>query len=318
MSTVVALTGVTGFIGHAVARALVGAGYQVRALVRSPAKLRDGPLSFEVVQGSLSDRSALGRLVVGTAAVVHCAGSVRGATQDAFDSVNVAGTAALLETMESLTNTPRLLHLSSLAAREPDLSLYALSKRRSEQLLTDHASRVRWMALRPPPVYGPGDRELLPLFRLMARGIAVVPGSPEARVSMLYVDDLAAAVLAWLQAVEPATGIYALHDGRENGYNWLDIAAIVGEICAKRVHPVTLPRWLLDVPATLNRWGARRLGYAPMLTPEKLRELRHPDWVCDNAALAAVLDWRPAVQLAEGLRRTPGWPGYDPLAAPAA
>jgi nucleoside-diphosphate-sugar epimerase len=44
-----------------------------------------------------------------------------------------------------------------------------------------------------------------------------------------------------------------------------------------------------------------------MLTPEKLRELRHPDWVCDNDAIQQVLDWQPQVQLEEGLRRTPGW-----------
>lgn len=317
MSAVVALTGVTGFIGSAVARTLTAAGYEVRALVRSPARLGDRSASFEVVQGSLSNRDSLEKLVTGTVAVVHCAGSVRGATQEAFDSVNVGGTAALLEAMEALATPPPLLHLSSLAAREPELSFYARSKHRSEQLLAERAGRVRWMVLRPPPVYGPGDRELLPLFRLMAHGVAPVPGSAEARVSMLYVDDLAGAVLAWLAAETPASGVYALHDGRENGYNWLEISAIIGEMCHKRVRLIALPRWLLDVPAALNRWAALRLGYAPMLTPEKLRELRHPDWVCDNAALAAALDWSPAVQLAEGLRRTPDWPGYDPLAAPS-
>jgi hypothetical protein len=43
-----------------------------------------------------------------------------------------------------------------------------------------------------------------------------------------------------------------------------------------------------------------------MLTPGKVRELRHPDWVCDNAALTAATGWAPAVGLDEGLRRTLG------------
>jgi nucleoside-diphosphate-sugar epimerase len=73
------------------------------------------------------------------------------------------------------------------------------------------------------------------------------------------------------------------------------------------VHQIALPPDLLAIPAQVNRALARWLGYAPMLTPEKLRELRHSDWVCDNDALQKVLDWRPAVQLEEGLRRTPGW-----------
>jgi len=44
-----------------------------------------------------------------------------------------------------------------------------------------------------------------------------------------------------------------------------------------------------------------------MLTPEKLRELRHPDWVCDNDAIQKVLDWQPGLQLEDGLKKTPGW-----------
>jgi len=67
---------------------------------------------------------------------------------------------------------------------------------------------------------------------------------------------------------------------------------------------------LLGIPAWLNGLGGRLLGYAPMLTPEKLRELRHPDWVCDSVALMARIDWQPRIQLEEGLRSTPGWPGY--------
>jgi nucleoside-diphosphate-sugar epimerase len=64
---------------------------------------------------------------------------------------------------------------------------------------------------------------------------------------------------------------------------------------------------VLNIPAWINRGLARLCGYAPMLTPEKLRELRHPDWVCDNRALQQVIDWRPRYQLEAGLANTPGW-----------
>jgi hypothetical protein len=68
---------------------------------------------------------------------------------------------------------------------------------------------------------------------------------------------------------------------------------------------------MLDVPARINRMAAKFFGYAPMLTPEKLCELRHTDWVCDSKALCSVLEWQPEVTLAEGLRKTPGWSGYQ-------
>jgi nucleoside-diphosphate-sugar epimerase len=54
--------------------------------------------------------------------------------------------------------------------------------------------------------------------------------------------------------------------------------------------------------ATTNLFAARLFGYQPMLSPGKLRELRHPDWVADNTALCAATGWQPHIPLAEGLR----------------
>jgi nucleoside-diphosphate-sugar epimerase len=284
------------------------AGFAVRILARSPQRARalDACVD-ELVQGDLHDRSALARLVDGAAAVVHCAGAVRGATQADFDRINVQGVANLVGAMAG--GPTRLLSLSSLAAREPSLSFYAMSKYRGEQVLKEQAGGMSWMALRPPAVYGPGDRELLPLFRLMAKGIAPVPGSPEARFSMLYVEDIAALTVAWLRQEKPATGVFALDDGTPGGYNWRAVADIVAQLCRRRVRLLRVPSLVMDVPAWINRGLARVAGYAPMLTPEKLCELRHPDWVCDNAALRRVLAWQPRYRLADGLASTPGWCG---------
>ncbi|MDT8388227.1 MAG: NAD-dependent epimerase/dehydratase family protein [Thiogranum sp.] len=308
MSNLIAVTGATGFIGRTVCRILHEQGWRVRVLVRSKARLRalDG-LSDEQVYGHIADPEALQALVKDSLAVVHLAGAVRGATQDDFDCVNVEGVRHLVEAVARCPKPPRLLCLSSLAAREPQLSFYAASKRRGEQVLEQQAGQLCWMALRPPAVYGPGDKELLPVFRLMARGIALVPGCREARFSMIHVDDLAAAILAWLQQADVPSGIYTLHDGREGGYCWTDVATIVSHLCGRRVREIVIPAALLQLPAWLNRGLARLFGYAPMLTPEKLCELSHADWVCDNEDIQKVLDWQPRIQLQDGLRGTPGW-----------
>jgi nucleoside-diphosphate-sugar epimerase len=316
MTQTVAITGATGFIGQTITRQLVKAGYRVRALVRSNKSTGNLPASgLDLVQGSLEDRLALESLIHGAEAVVHCAGSVRGATQEQFDRVNVEGVERLLLALESRQTPPRLLSLSSLAAREPQLSFYANSKYKGELVLVNEARRVGWDVLRPPAVYGPGDREMLPLFRAMARGIAPVPGAVHARFSLLFVEDLAAAVLAWIRRGHSARAIYTLDDGREGGYDWRGVASIVERLCRRRVRLLRVPAWALDIPARLNRHASRLLGYAPMLTPEKLRELRHLDWVCDHTALYAATGWRPQVQLDEGLNRTPGWPCYPGSAA---
>ena len=233
-------------------------------------------------------------------AIVHGAGVVRGSSQATFDRVNVTGTAAVLNAIEAQTRRPRLLLLSSLAAREPNLSWYARSKRGGEELI-QQSTDLDWVIVRPPAVYGPGDKEMLPVFQAMARGIATVPGSAEARMSLIHVTDLVEAILACLQHGDTRQQTLSLCDGKQNGYNWHELAAIAGDTWARRVRIWCVPSWLLDTVAGLNLRLARLSGGAPMLTPAKLRELRHSDWVVDNNAITATTGWAPSVSLREGL-----------------
>jgi nucleoside-diphosphate-sugar epimerase len=239
--------------------------------------------------------------VDGAQAVVHCAGAVRGRDYADFARTNVAGTAQLLSVL-STQDPPSLLMLSSLAAREPDLSWYSRSKREAELLLGNAPDSLHWSIMRPPAVYGPGDRELLPLFRLAARGWLPVPGDPEARISLIHIDDLVNAVLALLATPALRGKTLSACDGQADGYSWSDIAAIAAQVWSRPVRLWPLPGVLLDGIAATNLWRARLLGAAPMLTPAKLRELRHRDWVVDNAVLTAVSGWTPSVDLATGLR----------------
>jgi nucleoside-diphosphate-sugar epimerase len=239
-------------------------------------------------------------LVNGSAAVIHAAGVVRGSCRADFDRINVDGTAALLAVLKSQANPPRLLLLSSLAAREPGLSWYAGSKRAGEALLA-REPELDWVILRPPPVYGPGDKEMLPVFQLMARGIALVPGDPGARMSLIHVADLVTAIIACLTSAATRHQTLSLCDDRATGYDWYELAAIAGTIWTRRVRIWQLPSWLLDTVARVNITLARITGRAPMLTPPKLRELRHSDWVVNNDDITATTGWKPAVSLQNGL-----------------
>jgi 2-alkyl-3-oxoalkanoate reductase len=308
MTGTVAVTGATGFIGGMLVRYMLAAGWRVKALVRPrSARLLPETPGLEVITGSLHDSESLQRLVQEASAVVHCAGAVRGATAADFNAVNVGGLKQLLREVRSQSPRPRFLLLSSLAARAPELSHYAFSKRQGEQVLAAMADDMEWVALRPPAVYGPGDKELLPLFQWMGRGIAPVLGETYARVSMLYVEDLCAAVLSWLNAGSCRSGVYELNDTQVGGYSWDEIIAKVTALRARPIIRLPLPGPLLRSIAAMNVTAARLIGYAPMLTPGKVRELRHPDWVSDNTALTDALGWQPVYSLERGLQRTMGW-----------
>ena len=305
MDLTIALTGATGFIGERIARRLLAKGYKLRALARTTSnRSRLAACPIHWVEGALEDADSLRRLVHGADAVVHCAGAVRGATQAHFERSNVDGVARLVRAAVEQHPLPRFLLISSLAAREPDLSYYAGSKRQAETVLAAQAGNMSWVILRPPPVYGPGDKEMLPVWRWMIRGFAFELGSGGARFSMLYVDDLAEAVRKCLLNDHPANDVFELHDGHPEGYSLQDLIAAIRHLTARRVRTVKVPLGVLKTVSALNLNAARILGYAPMLTPGKIRELRHPDWVCDNDRLLKATGWEPRVSLGEGLRRT--------------
>jgi len=260
------------------------------------------------LQGDLNDSHALAALVAGAHAVVHCAGIVRGARRSDFDSVNAEGAGRVAVAAAGLAPKPRFLSISSLAARMPELSDYAASKRLGESAVQTAAQDMRWTILRPPAVYGPGDRELAPLFRCIARGFAPVPVPAKGHFSLLHVDDLAAAVLCWLTADAGYGRIFELDDGRPGGYDWDAVLTVAGRALgrAEPVRRVPVPVPLLRIAAWANLGTARVLGYAPMLTPGKIRELTHPDWLCDSHDFINATGWRPTVSLESGLARTYG------------
>ncbi|MDZ7754576.1 MAG: NAD-dependent epimerase/dehydratase family protein [Gammaproteobacteria bacterium] len=300
MSRTIAITGTTGFIGSHLMTALLEDGWSVRALIRHPPP--PGDHGVEWVTGDLDDRDALHDLVQGAQAVVHCAGRVRGRTAAQFDHVNAEGTENLVSAATEQPTWPRFLLLSSLAARQPKLSWYAASKRRAEELLLLHGDAMPWTILRPTAVYGPGDREMLGLFKAMRRGLLPVPGDPAARITLIHVKDLVEAILCWARADTPPRGRFELHDGTPDGYGWADLTAIAATAWRRPVRRLPIPSGLLRGAAWVNLGLARLLGYDPMLTPGKVRELRHPDWRCDNTHLTQAVGWSPRITLLDSLR----------------
>jgi nucleoside-diphosphate-sugar epimerase len=273
---------------------------RVRMLVRSAGRASHlAEAGAELVHGDMHTSRALEELVQDCDALVHAAGVVRGNNPQAFLHANLHGTRLLLDAIECQGVAPRLLLLSSLAAREPHLSWYAQSKREAENLVT--ASALDWVVLRPPAVYGPGDEEMKAIFDWMARGTALVPGRTEARMSLIHVDDLVRAILACLDSEAATAQVLELGDPKTGGYDWRELATIASTAYGRPVRLLPLPGSILDAVATLNLWVAQLTNRPAMLTPPKLRELRHENWVCDNAAITEATGWLPHIPLHDGL-----------------
>ena len=253
-----------------------------------------------MVLGDLSDEAALKRLVAGADTIVHAAGLIKARNPSDFMTVNRDGTALL----SALAPETRFVLLSSLAAREPQLSPYAASKRAAEEVVAGRSGP--WLVVRAPAVYGPGDRETLAYFRAVARGLAPRPQLPEARLSLIHGTDLAEAVAL---AVEqpPAASVYEIDDGREGGYSYGDMAAAAGLALGRRPWSLAVPRIVMEGIARLNAIGQSLGGPAQILTPGKVNEIFHSDWTIHDRRLAAAIGFRARYDLAGGFRDTVLW-----------
>ncbi len=305
--SLIAVTGATGFVGHALAETLSAQGRLVRALIRRPS-VTGLPDGVEPVQGSLFDNESLDQLVDGAGTVVHVAGIVGARHGCEFHRVNSEGTARLVDAIRRAARPPRLLLISSLAARHPELSAYAASKHGAEAAVAK--AGIEHRIVRPPAVYGPRDRATLEIFRQLSRGLLIVPRVPQAWFSLIYVADLAAAMVHLIDQPEWAGETVEPDDGREGGYGWADLANLAvraGDKCKRRVRVVAVPRPLAWCAALADEASAKVFGRLPRLSRGKLRELCYPDWVSRNADPRVLAGWRPRVTFDEGFALTLSW-----------
>lgn len=291
-----ALTGGTGFVGAHVVDAALAFGHEVVALVR-----REQPPRKCVtwVLGDLHDRSALEQLVGDVDAAIHVAGVISAQTAAAFENGNVLGTLALLAAVTA-GGVQRFVHVSSLAAREPNLSLYGDSKARGEELVM--GSGLDWSIVRPPAVYGPGDRETLELFRMAKLGMMLMP--PKGRVSVIHVHDLARLLLALVVADAPSNILIEPDDGQPGGWTHRDFAQALGEAVGTRPAIVSSPGVLLRLAARADQFLRRDRA---KLTVDRAAYFSHRNWVVEPKRAAPKGLWQPEIRTPDGLRATADW-----------
>src|SRR5262245_31638820 len=301
MSRLIAVTGATGFIGPSLVGALAKRGWKLGLLLRrwSPLPSLAG-IEADVVLGDLLDEAAMKRLVADADAIVHAAGLIKARQDSDFMAINRDGTALL----SALAPDARIVLLSSLAAREPQLSPYAASKRAAETVVAGRSGA--WIAVRAPAVYGPGDRETLAYFRAVARGLALQPRVAGARLSLIHVADLAEAVA--LSIEHPlAASVYEIDDGREGGYSYEDMAAAAAAALGRRAWRLAVPRPVMEAIAQLNALGQALGGPVQILSAGKVNEIFHRDWTVHDRRLAAAVPLSPRYDLASGFRDTILW-----------
>lgn len=293
---ILAITGATGFVGGRLLELAVAEGHQVRALTRRPQAAREG---VTWVDGALDRPDSLDRLVEGADAVIHVAGVINAPDPAGFEAGNVIGTSAMLAAAEK-GGSRRFVHVSSLAAREPKLSIYGATKAGSEALV--NSSPLPSAIVRPPAVYGPGDKETLDLFRMAKRGFVLLP--PEGRLSLIHVDDLGRLLLALTNSACPDRLLVEPDDGRHGGWRHEEFGQALGRALGRRVVTVAAPQSILNLCARADRLVRRDRA---KLTRDRVAFFCHPDWMVDPGRGAPEALWKPQIESEQGLADTAKW-----------
>ncbi|HVZ51859.1 MAG TPA: hopanoid-associated sugar epimerase [Pseudolabrys sp.] len=284
----VLVTGASGFVGSAVARALTQRGYAVRAIVRPSSAIRhlDG-LDLEFVHGDLRDRAAVRHAMTGVRSLFHVAADYRLWARDPEEIVqnNVLGTRQVMQEARR-AGVERIVYTSSVATLKcgPDgvpgdetapieaaqaIGAYKRSKVSAERLVEAMvAEGLPAVIVNPSTPIGPSDVKPTPTGRMILQAAARrMPAFVDTGLNMVHVDDVAEGHLAAFERGRIGER-YIL--GGQNA-TLAEILATVAAECGHRPPRIKIPRAAAMPIAVVAEALAHRTGREPLVTRDGLR-----------------------------------------------
>ena len=314
------VTGATGFTGSHLVRALVGGHSPIRVIVRSASRAAALPPGVEVYEADITDPVAVARVVQGVGTVFHLAAAYREAAhrEEGYRQVNVGATRNLLEAA-AVHGVERFVHCSTVGvlghiAKPPadetapysPGDAYQLTKCEAEILALTYARDrgVPVSVARPTAIYGPGDKRLLKMFRMISKGTFVMLGKGDIYYHMVYVDDLVDGLK--LLAVHPAAVGEVFILGGERYYPLKTVAGMIAQQLGVPRPRLRLPAWPFQVAGSLCEAVCVPFGIEPPIYRRRV------DFFTKSRAFSIekaqrLLGYHPRITLEAGLRRTLDW-----------
>ena len=320
------VTGTSGFIGSHLVAELLARGATVRALVR-PNSIRasrfthtSDRLSFhnvDVLNASAVEESDVWN---GASHVFHVAGLTTATSLAQFRKGNVQPIANILVALNKRRSRPRVVCVSSQAAagpassrntplRESDdaspIEWYGISKHEAEQLVATFAGKIQITIVRPPAVYGPGDRDFLAAYKQATHPFALHAINPDFWFDLVHVRDVVSAL--HLSAEHPAAVGRTYFLASDAPLQWGALYDLIARNAGVASRQVRVPGALLKLGALAGDVFGLVTKRTPLLNSQKLALARAEWWLCDSTRIRTELGWQPQVTPQIGVRETYLW-----------
>lgn len=320
------VTGATGFIGRHLVRALAERGHEITCLVRETSNRAPlEPYAARFAVGNINDAESMREPASKVDVVYHLAALLKAPWRAEFLTTNADGTRKIAEACRAAANPPTLIVVSSLAAAGPSpidqprteddppqpVSKYGRSKLNGELAARELAAEVPTTIIRPPMVFGEHDQAARPLFKAAARGMLATPTLRKGRLSMVYVGDLADAMIAAADKGEriapnaqsdPGTGVYFVAYDRQPTFH--ELGALLGDAVGRRVRVVRTPSIVTKLVGAAAGTVARLRDKPSILNADKTREATAGSWICSIEKAKSQLDFAPREPVESRLHQT--------------
>jgi dihydroflavonol-4-reductase len=313
----VLVTGGTGFIGSHLVEYLSARDVEIFALVRDPSNLKFlKGLAVQVLHGDLLSVPALPSDLD---CVFHLAALTKPIKSADYYTVNQRGTASFFEALRRQRLSPKIIHLSSLAACGPScdsrgrqeneapapVSHYGRSKLLGEEAAL--ALKDRWpvVIIRVGVVFGPRDDDFPKYFKPLRQGILLSFGLKSRWMSVCYVKDLVRALDLAARETLPSGTI--INIGDPVPYRFEDFGRVAGQILGKKLRKIIIPLPVVYLAALASDISTAFTGRPSKITLKKLPELIQAGWLADVRKARELIGFQTRYSLEEALRETIGW-----------
>lgn len=314
------ITGANGFIGSNLVRELLKEGHRTYCLCRrEEAAVSLAEQGADIVYGDLLNITNLGEYLQQCDVVIHVAGITKSINESGYYRGNVQTTERLLQAIrQHAPPHQRLVYISSQAAAGPSIkasfseldfarpiSAYGKSKRAAERAVLELKDDRDVVILRPSIVFGPRDREMLPLFKGAQLGIIVHAGFRYFPVNFIYIDDLVRAIILSATHENAPGKIFFVHDGRSSSWK------IMNKILAAELNgrAITVPVLLqvLHFICLISGSISRFRGKPSYMNPDKWLEIKQSGWLCSSSSIETELGFSTDRKLSEAVALTANW-----------